>query len=337
MKRKYKRLIFRIISCLVAFVLAVLAAFFFTHRKVVENIEAIEISESTLPVIEVQTGGSYLNLMCGYTNDMIDRYMRGAVTPLPADRQLKIRITQGDEVVKGIRFEVRSLDSTELLENTKVTEWKEKSDDTKSVITAILPIQNLLEKDREYKLTIYLETEHHEEICYFTRVISSEKLSTAKMVDFVKNFHNKTLDSANASGMAVYLRSNTDTSASLGFVSLNSSYSKLLWNYLNPREIKGSTLEIIDINQTIGTFLMNSSVRFTDANGLDHDCDVEEVFTVQLSNGSWYMLNYERTANESLVQEKLRNGSTSLPLGIVYDERVHVLNSEKGLRQSSSD
>lgn len=327
-----KKMIFRTILLLLFFIGAVTIAFWLSHRKPAEITTVLEKTRATLPVIDMKVDDSYINLMHGYTEDMVDRYMRDTVTPLPQNRRLPLRIQEGGDKVQAIRFEIRSLDTTQLVENTELdsASWTTSGEDGNRQIDVTLPIQNLLEKDKEYQLQVILKTSSGKEVTYYTRIVLSDSLKTGDMINFIQSFHDKTMNTAKASGMASYLKTTTDTSGSLGKVTLNSSYKQLLWNYLDPKPVGESRIYLEDINNSIGTFRMDTRVTFTDKNEQQHSCRVKEIFTVQVSNGYWYILNYERTANEILDENSIDLKNGRIDLGIVEDDSVHVLNSSSG-------
>lgn len=331
MKRRHKHTILKIFLLLLIFVGAVAVVFLLSHREEPVETVVMEREDASLPVVEALVDDSYINLMHGYTTEMVSRYMRDTVTPLAKDRRLQLRITEDGDAVKGIRYEIRSLDTTELVENTEITSWNEPEGDS-GEIEVTLPIQNLLEEGKEYQLQIILQTKAHEKVVYYTRILCSDSLQTGDMMEFIKGFHEKTMDVSKAkeAGMAAYLKTTTDTSGSLGKVTLNSSYASLLWNYLNPRELSESRIYLTDINSSIGTFRMESSVSFTGKDGREHICDVQEIFTVQVSNGYWYVLNYERTANEKLTMDSVQADNKRINLGIIEDDSVRVMNSSEG-------
>lgn len=333
MKRRHKRMIIRIIVLLLLFMATVAVVFALSRReKPVENV-ILNREDATLPVVEAKVDNTYMNLMHGYVDDMVGRYMRDTVTPLPEDRKLQLRIMTDGDAVQSISYEVRSLDTTQLVENTVVTSWNgNKEEDGSSEILVALPIQNLLEEGKEYQLQIILQTKMHEKVVYYTRIVLSDSLQTRDMISFIQDFHERTMDTSRASGMASYMKTTTDTSGSLGKVTLNSSYSQLLWNHMNPKQQGESRIYLTDINNSIGTFRMESCVSFKDEEGKEHVCDVQEIFTVQTSSGYWYMLNYERTANEVLTADSIQDDQ--ICLGIVEDDSIHVMNSEEGMCQA---
>lgn len=331
MKFRYKNLIIRIILLFLIFIGTVAVTFMLSYQPDLENTEAVEQQNATLPIIETKVGSSYINVLYGYTEDMVDRYVRDTVTPLPDNRNLQLKIQAAEDPVESIYYEIRSLDTTQLVENTEVTEWSEKEN---GELYVTLPIQNLMEEDVEYQLQIRLKTKAHEEVVYYTRVLLSDSLQTEEMISFIQEFREKTMDISKASGMAAYLKETTDTSGSLGKVTLHSSYSQLLWNYLNPVQNGEAQIYLTDINKSIGTFRMESQVTFQDAQELQHICDVTEIFTVQVSNGYWYVLNYEREVYEHLTLDSVQEKQERICLGIVPEDSIHVMNSAEGRCQA---
>ncbi len=333
MKRRYKRMIFRIILLLLLFLGTVAVVFTLFRREKPVETRVLDRVDATLPVIETKIDNIYMNLMHGYVDEMVGRYMRDAVTPLPSNRKLQLKITADGDSVKAIRYEIRSLDTTQLVEDTKLSSWDETATDGgSSEILVALPIQNLLEEGKEYQLQIILQTEKHDSVVYYTRILLSESLQTGDMIKFIQDFHERTMDVSKASGMAAYMKTTTDTGKSLGKVTLNSSYSRVLWNYLNPVQEEESRIYVMDINNSIGTFRMESRISFDDEEGKTHVCDVQEIFTVQVSNGYWFVLNYERTANEVLTVDDIQKNQ--ICLGIVEDDSIHVMNSSEGMCQA---
>ena len=126
MKRRHKRMIFRILLLFLLFLGTVAVVFTLSRKEEPAKTTVLEKTDAALPVIETKIDNSYMNLMHGYVSEMVGRYMRDTITPLPSDRKLQLRITSDGDMVKGIRYEIRSLDTTQLVENTQISSWDEK-------------------------------------------------------------------------------------------------------------------------------------------------------------------------------------------------------------------
>ena len=70
---------------------------------------------------------------------------RGSLIVLPEDRKLKVRFA-GTTKIQGLRYEIRSLDTENLIERTQVTSLDAAiNGDSENAVSAELLIQNLLE------------------------------------------------------------------------------------------------------------------------------------------------------------------------------------------------
>ena len=92
-----------------------------------------------------------------------------------------------------------------------------------------LPIQNLIEKDTQYLLSLHLDT-GEQTINYYTRIIWTDNDNANQMVSFARNFAEKTFDYNAARDLTTYLEtSDTEDNTDLGNVTIHSSFSQLTW------------------------------------------------------------------------------------------------------------
>ena len=159
------------------------------------------MDEAALPVVSATMFGRDVNFLHGYTQDMKQAVARDSLTVLPSDRALNIRIADFGGSIRGISYEVRSLNLERLVERTSLTEW----DTADGKTTAVLPIQNLLSKDREYLLILSLDTAEQGEVRYYTRILWTDNENVKDMIDFAVNFTTKTFDYDQARELTTYL------------------------------------------------------------------------------------------------------------------------------------
>ena len=131
-----------------------------------------------------------------------------------------MRITEG--TVTGISYEVRSMDRERLVERTEVSDWRQTDDG----ILAVLPIQNLLTKEREYQLKIQLDTENFGPVYYYTRILWTDAADNARaMVDLAADFSMKTFDYEQARSLTTYLETSpSEDNSTFGHTSIHSSF-----------------------------------------------------------------------------------------------------------------
>ena len=156
--------------------------------------------EARLPVVYVNMYGREMNPMYGYRQDMGNAVARDSLTILPENRELSVRITGGKEAVLGVRYEIRSLDLSRLVENTKLTEWESDEDG----IEAKLPIQNLLAEGREYLLRLEVDTEGMGTVFYYTRILWTTDEKAQSMIELAADFSSRTFEYDRAQELVTY-------------------------------------------------------------------------------------------------------------------------------------
>ena len=139
----------------VIFLLAVGGYFIWNQKHADPDIFYTSIEDANLPVVYMEMYGEAVNGLHGYFKEDSRAAAREALTVLPADRRLGIRIGEADGALLGIQYEVRNLERSRLLEKTQVSDWTQADGYTR----AELPIENLLTKDEEYLLTIQISFE----------------------------------------------------------------------------------------------------------------------------------------------------------------------------------
>ena len=313
---------------LLVFCGAVAGILFFMNREDETEVSYAASGPASLPVVYMEVEGEQVNGLHGYRTAMQAQYIRDTVTPLPADRQLQITIEDVQDEIINIEYEIRSLDTQRLVEDTQLTGW----DSQEGSVTAVLPIQNLLEADREYLLTLILSTREDSEIYYYTRVTLADVFHTAEMIDFIREFHDKTFDPDQSEDLVVYMRQTTADRNTLANVSLRSTFSQLTWGDLEPVPVTEPRLDIKDLNATIGSFTLSYQVQAAnpDREGETDTYDIEEFYCVQWSSSQWYVLSFERTMNQIFVPSGEVITDSAIDLGILEDTAVQAVRSNNG-------
>ena len=101
-----------------------------------------EMASATLPVAYTEVEGMQVNRMQGYTQEMDANYVRDSITPLPQDRKLAVLIQEYGNEIRSVSYEVRSIDTTRLVEDTQVMDFSQSD----GYFRVVLPIKDLLEQ-----------------------------------------------------------------------------------------------------------------------------------------------------------------------------------------------
>ncbi|MBP3927436.1 MAG: hypothetical protein J6D13_09735, partial [Clostridium sp.] len=150
------KLVKKAVILLIVFVLALAGYFawsFIRHEE--DNTMYTSIEDANLPVAYVELFGRRMNCLYGFVEDNSACAGRGDLTVLPQDRCLTVVFDEVDSKVKGIQYEIRSLDGEHLVERTTLEEWTSEDGE----VRAELPIQNLLAEGEEYRMTLAIATE----------------------------------------------------------------------------------------------------------------------------------------------------------------------------------
>ena len=324
-----KRLGKKIIILFIIFVAAI-ATYFLWNQKTPENSDTMvytSMEEATLPVVYTTMFGREVNLLHGYTQDMGQTAARNALTVLPQDRALNIRIANYPGSINGISYEVRSLDLERLVERTSLTDWSKGENGT----TATLPIQNLLTKDREYLLILSLDTEEKGEIRYYSRIMWTDNENAKDMINFALDFTNRTFNYDAARELTTYLETNdAEDNSSLGRVTIRSSFSQLTWAGLTMEPVGEIRVTLNDLSGIMSNVSLNYHVSHTGENGIRELYEVEDNFTMKWDTRRIYLMDFERTTNQIFSGQRELFSGKRIMLGIANSDKISTQKSPDG-------
>lgn len=285
------------------------------------------IQESTFPVIYMEMYGEKMNCLHGYSQDMREAVMRDTLTILPEDRKLAVHIEDYDGEITGIYYEIRSLDLDRLVERTQVETWET----TQSGVRAELPIQNLLDKEEEYLLSLSVTTLENGTIGYYTRIKWTDNANVQPMIALAKQFSSSTFNYEDASQLTMYLEPDAAAdNSSLGDVSINSSFSQLTWGDLSMEQAGPAEVSLKELDGIMGQIeLRYLAVRQTE-DGHTETYEVTDNFTLKWSEQRIYMMDFDRQTDEIFTGNRGTISGKRILLGITGDERVSAKASPDG-------
>lgn len=323
-----KKTIIKGIILLIIFFAGIYVLSQFKNKEEVET--TISMNEATLPVVYLTSFGQTVNELHGYVNDMEANYMRDTITPLDAERELPITINKYSSDIKSVSYEVRSLDTTRLVEETEVLDYEE-TDDT---IRATLNIKNLIEDKQEYILKINLSTGNAgngKNISYYTRIIKNEDLHVKEKVEFAKDFSNKTFDKSEAEELVIYLESNSlGDNSTFNRVTINSNFEQVTWGNLSPEKVTEPVTAIKEIDNQTASLVLKYIVSVIDPESKAVEYfNIREYYRVRYTQERMYMLDFERNMEQIFDPEALVFNDNRINLGIAKSS-IEYKDSENG-------
>ncbi len=314
MKNEKLYKIIKIIVLLIIFVGSVLVISKISNKDNMGT--TASMSDASFPVVYAKVDGYKVNRMLGYAADMEENYIRDSITPLPEDRNLLIQIDKYNRAIKSISYEIRSMDTTRLVENTKVTDFQ----DFGETIEAALKIKDLIDADTEYNLTIILQTETDETIRYYTRIIQEEDLYAKEKIQYAIEFHNKTFDKEKAKDLVKYLETNSDgDNSSLQYVNIHSNFNQVTWGNMEVTPITDPSLSIKEIYKDTASLELTYMIKAPNYYQEDEYYNIREIYYIRYTSDRIYLLDYERTMDQIFDSETEAFNGDRINLGIRTD------------------
>lgn len=285
----------------------------------------IEMPEASFPIAYITIDDQKINEMHGYARRMNAATLRDTLTPIGEDRELAFQIDLYEQEIGEVRFEVRNMDGTRLIEDTRVTDYY-KEDGT---LYASVNLKDLIEEKVEYNFILIITLKDGKEIYYYTRVIQGDNTLTSEKLAYVLDFHNKTFDKEAAKELTVYLESNTDgNNSDFGNVDIHSSLSQVSWGDLNIREVTEPSVSICELGKNTASIKLQTIVE-TKEGKITNTYRVQEFYRIRYSTERFYLLNFYRTMEEIFPMEKNSFANNKIMLGIQKDE-IQMAESEGG-------
>lgn len=310
----------------IIFMVTAIVTFISMHYKT-ESAASVLMSEATLPVVMAKTeAGTLYNAMHGYTCEIDYSRLSTDLTLLPSDKKLAIAIDTYGESVSSISYKIRDSRDMSLIESTKV----ENFDSSPSRVEAVLNIKNLISDEVKYILEITLNTKNHENVYYYTTVVSGMSDGIQEKLDYVIEFNKNTYDASNVNEISKYLETTAAAdNSNYGKINIYNSLDQVRWGDLHPfiesniipslYESDGDTA-VIAIDYTVGAG--NDSASYD-------TYTVHEYYRIRKTTRAMYLLNFERESNQVFDGRNDLLSSGKINLGIQPDSDIELMDDDK--------
>ncbi len=270
-----------------------------------------EMESATLPVIVLFDGKEQINELHGYKTQMCATGMRDTITPLSSSKEIPLQIRTCGYRIDGISYEIRNIDGERLVSDGNITAFEEKDEQIRTSI----PVQNLLEKSREYILTLKIKQD--EDICYYyTRIADAQDCYVAQSVRFAKQINELTF-SENPDELSTYWEPNiTGDNSTLHKVTINSSLMQANWAEFPCDRLTAPVPSVKEMNSSYNVIVLYYTVTSKGENGQMDYYNVEEYYRIRYTSERMYLLNFERTMNQIFSGENDFLYENYLQLGI---------------------
>ena len=283
------------------------------------------MKEATLPIVQFYEENNSVAQLHGYVSEMNITKMRDGIVPVDHTRLLPLKINTYGQKIRGIAYEIRSLDDSRLVAKGNAQEIKEKNNE----ISANLKIQNILGKGEEYELIVILASGKNK-IRYYTRLMQTQNDDTQACMDFALQFHEYTFrDDANKF-IPKYMDAATGDTSTLNYVDLSCTLNQITWADLKPEQMGELEASFKEINDSYDVITLRYVVTTKGTGGETEYYNVEEYYRLRMTESRMYVLNFERTLNQIFRGEnRFITDNNQIQLGI-RDKNIEYAVSETG-------
>ena len=316
-----RRLIIQSITVLLAFLAGV---GFMNYATQMGNRDmTAAMAEATLPVVYAEKDGKRYNEMHGYVGAMDGSYMKDSVLGLSQDHLLGLAVDRYGARIKGISYEVRSLDMGRLIENGDNLQ----TEDDGEYLHFTLDFKDLMQRNEKYLLILKMVTDAHEEICYYSQLCYLGENHVKECVDFAQSFHEMALQKNSELYRYLEVDGSMD-GMNLGYVNIHSNSGPVTWGDMQVERVTEPQIQYTDFYGDKVSLVMEYQLKNMQTEEL---YQVSEAFCVQYTSTRMYLLAYERTAEHIFAPDRQLVEDGRISLGIQGKEINFRKNDEENV------
>lgn len=289
------------------------------------KVKCVEQANPTFPTMLVRTQKYDINVLHGYNSNLKASINRESITPVGIDKEFQLVITENECVIRKLKYELRKVNDNELMDSGEIAVME----DTKEGKVATVSLDSSVEQGKEYAFKITAITKDGKKIHYFTHLkyYGSDSFLKEKM-DFVMDFHNKTLQKDKADELSSYLEiSSSQSNDNYANVDITSSKEMVTWGDLQPKVVSEVVPTVKEFNIETGAVCLNYYVKVKSGDG-EELCKVKEFFRVRYSGGRMYLLKYDRDMQTAFSVDNTSLSTSQFKLGITDPKTTQVVYSE---------
>lgn len=283
------------------------------------------MAEATLPVAYARRDGQLYNEMHGYVKEMDGSYMKESVLGLSEDHRLGIAVEKYNAQIRGISYEVRSLDMSRLIENGENLPVE----DDGRYLSVELDFKDLMKQGEKYLFILRVNTEENGDVFFYSQLSYLGENHVQECVDFAEQFHEAALQK-DQTFLSSYLEPNSKLmdGKSLGYVNIHSRTGPVSWGDMQVEQISESQITFTGIEGSDVSLTMEYQLKNTDTEEI---YQVSEAFQVRYSESRMYLNAYERKADRIFTTDGQLVQDGMIEFGIQSEDVNYRKNDEENV------
>ncbi len=283
-----------------------------------------EMGQAVLPVITLYYDDMRINELHGYTVQMNAAGMRDTITPVSGNKEIALRIRTYGYEIDEVSYEIRSIDGKRLISDGALATTLEKEEHMK----ASIPVQSLLEQEKEYILTLRLK--QGDDICYYyTRIADDRDCYVKESMEFALKVNDLTFSDIPDELSTYWEPDVSGDNSTLHKVTINSSLTQANWADFECSRLTSLVPSVKEMNLSYNVIILNYVVTAKGESGELEYFNVEERYRIRYTSERMYLLNFERIMNQIFNGENDFLYENFLQLGIRSRE-VEYMQNETG-------
>lgn len=288
--------------------------------------------KENVPRMSATYGKTSTGNIYGYTNALQENVERNTIVIIKPNRTTTFKVNENGDTIRSIKYEVKSTDDNRLVDHGKIKEMKGSGKNASFDFKA----NAIMEAGVEYRLKFVMTTDKHDVINYYARAIIAKSEFVDKQIAFAKRFSDRTFEETERSDLMNYLETDPklQKNDNIGKVTINSSYTMLLWGTLAAEKTTKTKVAIKECTMKdtgpATTYTLNYQIKAKNAEKVTEHYNVWETITVFSYAGKDYVTGYDREVNQIWEANKNNLGAAFIDLGIQnYDMIEHVESANK--------
>ena len=295
-----------------------------------------EMPPATLPAVHIISWGEefapLFGLMLSEDNDVtaernaaLGSYRPG-IAVAGCDRVVNFVADRFGNRILSVEYELRSRDGQRLIEKGEILDTREEE----GRLYGSVALKDLIEMEQEYIFSVILNTSGSLPVKYTTPLLFSDSMNVFEKCEFVRSFHDATMDRDRAQEITRYLEpDSTGDNSTFAKVNIHSGLKQVFWEGLDPRESTPPRMTIREIARDTASMTMNYRVSMM-IDGENTEYNVEESYRIRYSPERMYLLDFERECRRIFDAGEKVYGDRTISFGITTKSAVDLKESDDG-------
>lgn len=308
--------IYRIVTCIIVFVVCVVVFGRNIHKeRYKQEIEYIEHSNATFPVMTAKCKGYDVCTLHGYITSLDPTLVRDGIIPMDEGQTIDIEIVKNDTKITKGAYEVYDIRTGDKLEDGSISSFEE----NEGKLAATIKLENEYTAGQEYSIVYYTTTDKGDKIKFYSRIKKIDTSNFDEIISYAMDFHKNVLNKDTASKVVSHIEPDSSMdNKDLAYVNIHSSLDLISYGDLSAKVITQVRPTVREISDDTGMIELEFYVQAKTGSGKE-TYKVCEAFRIRWTATRMYLLAYDRTMESVFDIELVSIAKNEFKLGITND------------------